>query len=606
MQLSAVAIKRLQKELKSPLPVGLGLAPVGDSLSTLHANIEIQDGAYAGIIFHCLVEVPNEYPQKAPSLYFRSDISYTNGAQMTVEGKGQSVCLDLLGNFSHVHTEWGSNASGWSPSNTIETVLLQLQASLNDMLSLNPSTVESTRKSAASLKCSCGHEATKPNPPLSKVQPSNNNDKGKEEASSVDWEGKCRELESELALLRVKAQAYDELVAVIARSQQALGAPSLPSVAGKTTSASAGPAAASAAAAAVAVRKEFDLSHISCFVTGSNAAEDDNEIFGFGVAYAPNNASCWTSGEVISKTAFDSGARKTSKNEAFVHFLPIFASEKHWKRSRDLFLQSATQIYNGLQRRGDNNNNNNNGNAKPGKGVEALLVLCSLMNSAVVSIAEREDGVAHDNFINAYFALLRMLRLVKASFADVHKHADRVIKAFLAGENDKTAVPNLGEFLVLLHASEAYSWKDVNAAFVDEVDARNVRWFKSGQLQSTAAFPQRLAATFKEAEVSRKLVCFQSRFLSASKDIDLARFPDLKVPEDLLKSLKDIHNAIKGHRHWGDYMTWNDLPDVAVAAREQQLVNAVRVSQERGYHGGGGGGGKNRGGGGGGGGGRRR
>ncbi len=59
--LSALAVKRLQKELReNDLSEGLSLSPCGDDLSKWHANILISDGAYAGVNFHALIEVPGK------------------------------------------------------------------------------------------------------------------------------------------------------------------------------------------------------------------------------------------------------------------------------------------------------------------------------------------------------------------------------------------------------------------------------------------------------------------------------------------------------------------------------------------------------------------
>lgn len=120
MNLSKLAIKRLQKELKNTPPIGLSLAPLEDDLSQWHGNIKIMDGAYEGVNFHVFIEVPENYPNKAPSAYFKSFIAYQNGATTNVDGKGTSICLDLLGNFANVHTEWGNTASGWSPGNSLQ------------------------------------------------------------------------------------------------------------------------------------------------------------------------------------------------------------------------------------------------------------------------------------------------------------------------------------------------------------------------------------------------------------------------------------------------------------------------------------------------------
>lgn len=127
MNLSKLAVKRLQKEMKDLEPLlGMSIAPEGDDLSKWHANVEVQSGAYAGINFHCLIEVPDNYPTKAPSAYFKSSIRYTMGSSLGhVEGKGEKICLNLLGTYIGPEVP----GTGWSPSNCLQTVLIQLQVS---------------------------------------------------------------------------------------------------------------------------------------------------------------------------------------------------------------------------------------------------------------------------------------------------------------------------------------------------------------------------------------------------------------------------------------------------------------------------------------------
>ncbi len=462
VSLTPLAVKRLQKELKEPLPVGLGLAPTEESIAVWHANIAILCGAYEGVNFHILIEVPSEYPNKAPAVFFRSTIAYQNGAQTEVPGKGTSICLDLLGNFANVHTEWGSEASGWSPANTLQTVLVQLQGSLNDMLSASPSDIKKARESAKALVCSCGHGKDGAVCPAVTVAES----KTVAKETSPDWQSKYEALAVECEVLRRKAAAYDVLTAAFAQAQ---------SLTGEAVAAAAVPKTAAAVVAATpnnapAAPPAHKLNHLVCYISGTDAT-DATEIFGFGIGLGQNGGIS-TAGEVLSKTAFDGGVRRTSQNEPINHFLPIYVSDSHFMRSKDLFRNSIAAIYKDMtaQRRG--------GAAKATKlEIQALEVLCSLMNSACVATSSA-NGKAHDNFIQAYFSLLRLLRWLCAAFPAVPKHADAALEAFLKGGRTKDSVPNLGEFVVLLHASTTVTWAQIGETFVEEVDARNVRWFK--------------------------------------------------------------------------------------------------------------------------------
>ena len=559
--LSKLALKRLVKEMKdrdaSPL-AGLALTPAsGDDMTAWHGNMTMMDGAYSGINLHLLMEIPNDYPNKAPSLYFRSKIHYQNGAQMEVAGKGTSVCLNLLGNFANVHTEWGNgDAAGWSPGNTLQTVLIQLQGSLSDMLSGSLTDIAATKKSSLELKCVCGHHGANTNtfhPPLPVFETSL--------AKEMDYKTLYTELLAECDLLKSKALAYDEIVGTIDRLRIG-GAPISP--------------AAALVEAEIPKKPELSYKHIECCVSGSTYDDDKTEIFGFGVA-VNDNASLSTSGELLSKSAFDGGVRKSSTNDVFQHFLPIFISADHWNRSKNVFQDCIKGIYTSL----NGKRRKNSAQTQTKLELMATEIICSLMNSAVLATSEN-NGRAHDKFISCYFALLRELKFLAKNFKTVSSYADQEIESFYKGKRTKNDVANLGDFLVLLHASR-HDWAFVSDQFFGEVDARNVRWFKDSRLQSTQQFSERSALTFSEAAISRKIVCFQVRFLAMSQKTNLETFVDLNVPEELLKALKNIHALVAAHKSWNDYKLFLQLPP---GDRNAELIRAVDWSSKCGYHGG--------------------
>ncbi len=168
------------------------------------------------------------------------------------------------------------------------------------------------------------------------------------------------------------------------------------------------------------------------------------------------------------------------------------------------------------------------------------------------------------------------------------------------------ACANLGDFLILLHASSKYTFASVAACFLEvcageglsfrglnqvsmqEVDARNVRWMldkvctsdvclsapsraiSTHSLGRRSLFPNRLGLTFAgdvlcppppiinarapAAETSVRLVSFQIRFLALSRNTDLSLFVDGNSPPELIKALKDIHSTVKAQKNWGDYI----------------------------------------------------
>jgi hypothetical protein len=109
-----------------------------------------------------------------------------------MDSKGRSaLCLDLFGNFAKVHTEWARSgeASGWSSSYGIGTVLVALQSALGQdhYLSQNPRDVERMARSCRlGSKCVCGHDpaAGKVYPPIAREMPRRDDASGGDAPSS--------------------------------------------------------------------------------------------------------------------------------------------------------------------------------------------------------------------------------------------------------------------------------------------------------------------------------------------------------------------------------------------------------------------------------------
>ena len=143
--LSSAARKRIMSDLKhlqeEPIPLAAA-APWSNDLSLWNGIIGTQmEVTHMGLItvpLHFLIDFPCDYPASAPKIGFSFEFEYRNGASyIQTEGrlKGKKViCLDVLGNFDFVHTEWKETVgSGWSPAYTVTTLLVQLQSVLSDL-----------------------------------------------------------------------------------------------------------------------------------------------------------------------------------------------------------------------------------------------------------------------------------------------------------------------------------------------------------------------------------------------------------------------------------------------------------------------------------------
>uniref|UniRef100_A0A6C0ACK1 UBC core domain-containing protein n=1 Tax=viral metagenome TaxID=1070528 RepID=A0A6C0ACK1_9ZZZZ len=157
-QLTPNAIKRLKKDykelIKEPL-VGASADMVDGNLKEWNCIVIAQSGPYKGVPIIFALEFPSDYPVKAPHAYFMTKIAYRSGAQVLDKKGRQVICLDLFGNFASVHTEWGKDgqASGWSSSYSVKTILITMQGVLLDGQYLNPdpAQIEITKKSSEQL-----------------------------------------------------------------------------------------------------------------------------------------------------------------------------------------------------------------------------------------------------------------------------------------------------------------------------------------------------------------------------------------------------------------------------------------------------------------------
>jgi ubiquitin-protein ligase len=169
-QTIARAIKRLMADLeeimKSPLPSVVAL-PLDDDIFEWHCNVRGPAGSpYAGIVFHLILQFPENYPFKPPTLFFCSFIEHAHVF-------GSYVCLDML-----QEAQFGSQAemnvpyTGWSSAYSVQSILLQLQAFLFDEAGRDKSSVQKAALSAQRFKCTtCGHSHGNIWPAMQKAKP---------------------------------------------------------------------------------------------------------------------------------------------------------------------------------------------------------------------------------------------------------------------------------------------------------------------------------------------------------------------------------------------------------------------------------------------------
>ena len=130
---------------------------------------------------------------------------------------------------------------------------------------------------------------------------------------------------------------------------------------------------------------------------------------------------------------------------------------------------------------------------------------------------------ASDKALSGYCSLLHLLLRLALDHPIILETAHEKVHHFLARESkrSKEAVPDLGEFLVLLALVPSVSWeKDLAAPLLRELLSRNVVWYLRDRpyLAYTAdsgkvCDDKRVKETFEASKTSLRLLMFQVHFL---------------------------------------------------------------------------------------------
>ena len=143
-----MALRRLKKDLqglrKTPL-IGASAEPSEEDFTLWNAVVmveltEANSGHKKWLPMHFLIDFPDTYPNYAPNIGFSVKFPYKGGASYVIKESGSKLvnkmvlCLDLLGNFADVHTEWKKSVgSGWTSAYDVQTLLVNLQSVLADL-----------------------------------------------------------------------------------------------------------------------------------------------------------------------------------------------------------------------------------------------------------------------------------------------------------------------------------------------------------------------------------------------------------------------------------------------------------------------------------------
>lgn len=486
-------LKRLHEE---PVPLAAAQPCCDKDLTLWDGVIGVEmDVTHIGCVtvpLHFLIDFPYDYPQSAPNIGFSFDFEYRGGAQYTMpEGrlKGKKViCLDVLGNFNGIHTEWKSEVgTGWTPAYTVTTFLVQLQSVLCDLgnqmsqrerdityqsavrfCEKNPSSIlelldeEDIRESrirrisADRLSKACGGDEVL--------------------AGRVDKFSKLACFSGNVSMM----DEFSSLLLDVAKSK------------GQTSS---DPAQGSDLKGVPAVD-----ANICCFATGKLYTE---AVLGVGVGRERNNLA--TAGELLSKEAYDGGLRQSTNKTAFEFFLPVWINEAH-ASTRSEWVSILQTSYTEIGRSVFQLHHND---------VEAALsVFPRLINQLIVEMmrpdAAKSEAIATFEAMCNFWRTFRWLVDTKPL---LRRRISAMLSSFASSEaqRHKDTTPDLGVILVLFTIYQGHDGCPLRKQFIDAyLDENSVRWVMWWQKAGT---PAEAVPVFEATKVSRDICMFQMMVL---------------------------------------------------------------------------------------------
>lgn len=497
-----------------------------------------------------VVLFPDNYPLKPPDVGFPIDFGYTEGASyFKSDGplKGMMViCLDILGNFAHVHNEWAnSKGSGWSPSYTLTSLLVNMQTVILDSIQCkSKSQLETTR--IVWEKYAKENSIEIPEPKTSSPEPKTSSP---ETSTSLD----CSHLFSDLEVvsaIQVLENKYGELVF-----------PELSAIIEKIKTQQVQPESQ------VSSKPTIDPD-IFCWFTTSNYTED---IMGYGIKLKPQGRMVFlsTDGNYISYSAYSKqNLRQYPTKETFDYFLPAWINPTHSSESAEWASTLKGSIL-GIGKSLSINSFD----------LAATRIYSDLINTMIVKIMDsRSDTRASSVVFRCLLNLIRTFGFLIDSTPSLKKSIETQLNQFITNKNSrtKTNTPNVGNVLALsLLSNLSFSWPNFLTAFEEECHLRRVLWWQKERVKLDPN------GTFTQSKISRNNVLFQVLLRSVLASHPFEELDRLNCGieggvEQLLDLWKQIESRMDAHPSWTQY--YSELKTMGLPESEYARIS-INISE---------------------------
>ncbi|CAJ1339114.1 unnamed protein product [Effrenium voratum] len=555
--LSQAARKRIQSDLKrlqeEPIPLAAA-SPASDDLSfwngVVGTQMEVTHIGCVTVPLHFLIDFPCDYPASAPKIGFSFEFEYRGGASYVERDgrlKGKKViCLDVLGNFDHVHTEWKAEVgSGWSPAYTVTTLLVQLQSVLSDLGTQMSQRERDVTYQSAVRFCEQNPRAVLELLDEDEIREMQSKRRGEQQLLKIcggqSLAGRVARFAQKLGLQR-GSEDMDTFLELLSEVSTSRGG----SHAGSEC--------------------EAIDTNICCWSTGKLYTQ---AMLGVGVSRQGKNLG--TAAELLSKEAYDGGLRQNTDKSSFEFFLPVWINEAHAAAQPQWKSELSKQV--SLIGR----------NVFAAKDEDAAImeVFPRLINQMIVEMmrpdASKSAAIATFEALCNFWRTFRWLVDTRPA---LRSKATTSLTRFVreAAWRHKDQCPDLGALLVLftvLQGDSCPSRQQFLAPYVDENSLRWVMWW-----QRSGTRPEG-AAVFQATQVSREILMFQLAVVDLvigepQQTLKEMEETNCKLPDRLERLQSEWRQRKESTKDWGAYFKVIGVDRPNFASTNEWIASCVQ------------------------------
>ena len=530
----SIAIKRINKDMKEITQYpkeGIGIVSLNDDPMKYVVNIKLMEGPYKNYCVQLLLTFPETYPSKPPKILIYPDQAidgqyhhhiFQDSTKDENNHYFKKFCFDLLDNdFMDTKEE----NTGWNPSYTISSLLLQVQNFLcePDMHGHIPdkNKIEQLMDSMNNYQRS-----------FKRI-----NDKGKQEIVIHTWNNPYPEMfvkkENEK---NCENNEKDENKKISQKIQQI---------------------------------KE----NLTCFMLKSNYIDDPDILLGYPIIqskaqYGKNKIELYPIPELLTYEGFVAQIGKqdykldyyfnvqfkSANNQLYNYWVPIYIDENHYKKNRQAILNSFSIIKFGALGIKEYD-------FKPQYIFEVLPII---LNKMIIGIFNGKTTIS-SAFIRCYFQYVLLFKKLCLEFEEEYlKYINHILNLIKKNNYDvsKEIIPDIGNFFMLLFFSNkdthTEKMKKMWYALFEESSTRKPYWIFHGD----ECRLQMKKLIFKDIKPSVDDVCF--KLFEEEYFYDINRndlfIKDLKF-KNIFNKIVDIINNDENFKNIGLYSYDSDDSD---------------------------------------------